>query len=115
GWGRANALHHGAREAAGDILHWLDADMITYPEHVEAQARWHHRLPYGVTLGYKRFVDAAWPTVDEVVAACAAGDAAGLFAGDEGAPHHYVEDTIARTGQLRDADHLAFLVHVGAT
>ena len=70
GWGRANALHYGAEQATGQILHWLDADMVVYPEHVEAQARWHHRLPYAVTLGWKRFVDVApghprWPTPEQ--------------------------------------------------
>jgi GT2 family glycosyltransferase len=99
GWGRANALHHGATHSAGEILHWLDADMVAHPEHVAAQARWHHVLPYAVTLGYKRFVDRAPATWDT----------------DEGEPHSYVERYIAQTDGLRTADHLAFKIHVGAT
>lgn len=120
GWGRANALHVGAQESTGEVIHWLDADMLVYPEHVEAQARWHHRLPYAVTLGWKRFVDvrpdtAGWPSPDEVADACAAGAADRLFAGLPTTGHDYVEEQIAATGQLRDADHLGFLTHVGAT
>jgi glycosyltransferase involved in cell wall biosynthesis len=115
GWGRANALRTGAQHSDGEIIHWLDADMVAYPSHVEAQARWHHQLPYAVTLGYKRFVDAPWPTPDQVADACAAGQAERLFAGHPSQPHDYVERHIARTDQLRDADHLAFLSHVGAT
>lgn len=120
GWGRANALAYGARHSEGEILHWLDADMVAYPEHVEAQARWHHLLPYAVTLGYKRFVDVRpgaphWPSVRAVARACADRDAGALFAGLPSEPHSYVEDAIRRTGQLRGADHTAFLVHVGAT
>jgi GT2 family glycosyltransferase len=115
GWGRANALRLGARHSQGEIIHWLDADMVVYQSHVEAQARWHHRLPYAVTLGWKRFVDGPWPTPDRVADACGAGAAGRLFADRPSRPHDYVERIIARTGQLRDADHLAFMVHVGAT
>jgi GT2 family glycosyltransferase len=117
GWGRANALHHGARESTGEVIHWLDADMLVYPAHIEAQARWHDRLPYAVTLGAKRFVavqpgDRNWPTVDEVAGG---GAIERLFAGVPSTGHDYVERQIARTDRLRAADHLGFLAHVGAT
>ncbi|MEV0609383.1 glycosyltransferase [Polymorphospora rubra] len=119
GWGRANALRVGAEHSSGQILHWLDADMVVYPEHVAAQARWQHVLPYAVTLGYKRFVDpdvhGPWPSpqvVDEAAARGALGD---LFGGSTGEPHVYVERYIAQTDQLRTADHHAFKIHVGAT
>ncbi|WP_203705619.1 glycosyltransferase [Asanoa iriomotensis] len=109
GWGRANALAWGVRHSTGEILHWLDADMVVYPEHVAAQARWHHVLPYAVTLGYKRFVDGPWPAPEVVVRS----GAESLF--DGGEPHRYVERYIAQTDRLRLADHLAFRIHVGAT
>ena len=131
GWGRAHALATGVRHSDGEIIHWLDADMVTDRSHVEAQARWHHRVPYAVSLGWKQFVDLApeaWPTPDEVADAyaaaaddayAAAADAASapqpLFPDTPGHPHDYVEDLVRRTGDLRDGDHLAFLAHVGAT
>jgi glycosyltransferase involved in cell wall biosynthesis len=119
GWGRANALCIGVAHSSGEILHWLDADMVAYPEHVAAQARWQHRLPYAVTLGYKRFVDpdghGPWPAPEVVVDGWRRGAAADLFGGSEGEPHTYVERYIAQTDQLRTADHLAFRIHVGAT
>jgi glycosyltransferase involved in cell wall biosynthesis len=115
GWGRANALRTGVAHSSGEILHWLDADMVAYPEHVAAQARWHHVLPYAVTLGYKRFVEPPWPAAEEVVDAWRRGAAADLFGGNPGEPHTYVERYIAQTDQLRTADHLAFRIHVGAT
>lgn len=119
GWGRANALHWGAAHSSGEILHWLDADMIAFPEHVAAQARWQHVLPYAVTLGYKRFVDSAvhgpWPTPETIVELASRGAAGDLFGGSAGEPHVYVERYIAQTDQLRTADHLAFKIHVGAT
>jgi glycosyltransferase involved in cell wall biosynthesis len=115
GWGRANALHTGVSHSSGEILHWLDADMVAYPEHIAAQARWHHVLPYAVTLGYKRFVEPPWPGPEDVVAAWDRGAAGELFGGATGEPHVYVERYIAQTDQLRTADHLAFRIHVGAT
>ncbi|QSB14426.1 glycosyltransferase [Natronosporangium hydrolyticum] len=119
GWGRAYALAQGAARSSGEILHWLDADMVAFPDHVAAQARWHHLLPYAVTLGYKRFVEPAaggsWPEPGAVVAAWERAAAGELFGGDEGEPHTYVERYIAQTDQLRSADHLAFRIHVGAT
>jgi GT2 family glycosyltransferase len=120
GWGRANALRVGAERSSGDVIHWLDADMVVYPDHVAAQARWHHAVPYAVTLGYKRFVDVApdrpgWPAPDQVADACAAGTVEHLFPMTGGEPHDYVERLIRRTDQLRGGDHLNFLAHVGAT
>jgi GT2 family glycosyltransferase len=119
GWGRANALRRGVAHSSGEILHWLDADMVAFPEHVAAQARWQHVLPYAVTLGYKRFVDPAghgpWPPPEAVVEAWSRGSAADLFGASAGEPHAYVERYIAQTDQLRTADHLAFRIHVGAT
>src|SRR5690606_13665679 len=109
------ALRLGAAESRGDIIHWLDADMLVHPDHVEAQARWHHVVPYAVTLGGKRFVDPPWPTPEEVADACAAGRVDRLFAGRPTRGHDHVERHVARTAGLREADHLAFLVHVGAT
>jgi GT2 family glycosyltransferase len=115
GWGRATALRLGAERSEGEIIHWLDADMVPYPEHVEAQARWHHQVPYAVTLGWKRFVDAPRPSPDEVADACVNGRADRLFAGRRVQRHEFVERLIDRTDQLRAADHLAFMVHAGAT
>lgn len=115
GWGRANALHVGAMHSSGEILHWLDADMIVFPEHVEAQVRWHHVSDELVTLGYKRFVPSEWTTPEEVAERCAAGTIDQLFRYEETEPHDYVEKLIDSTDQLRGGDHLNFRAHVGAT
>jgi glycosyltransferase involved in cell wall biosynthesis len=115
GWGKANALREGVAHSSGAILHLLDADMLVYPEHVAALARWHHVLPYAVTLGYKRFVDGPVPSAQRVADAWRAGTAAELFGGNRGEPHEYQERYITQTDQLRTADHLAFRIFVGAT
>lgn len=116
GWGRANALHVGAVHSTGEIVHWLDADMVVFPEHVEAQARWHHLSDELVTLGYKRFVDAArWPSAEEIAERCAGGTVDQLYRFEETEPHDYVEKIIDSTDRLRGGDHLNFRAHVGAT
>lgn len=116
GWGRANALHVGAGVSDGEILHWLDADMVVFPDHVAAQVRWQHVSDEVVTLGYKRFVNHGWAVTPEQVAeACATGAVDRLFRFEETEPHEYVERLINDTDQLRGGDHLNFRAHVGAT
>jgi glycosyltransferase involved in cell wall biosynthesis len=114
GWGRANALHVGAAVSEGEILQWLDADLVPFPAHVEAQARWHHVAADAVTLGYKRFVRTAdWPTAAQI--ADPGRTIGSLFPAEVTEPHDYVERLIDATDRLRAADHLAFRAHVGAT
>ncbi len=115
GWGRSNALHTGATHSDGEILHWLDADMVVFPQHVEAQARWHHIAPDLVTLGYKRFVNEGWFTPADVVRRVEDGTLAQAFPPEVTGPHDYVEELIDKTNRLRAGDHLNFRAHVGAT
>jgi GT2 family glycosyltransferase len=119
GWGKANALRVGVAHSRGEILHLLDADMVVYPEHVAALARWPAVLPYAVALGAKRFVhpdaDGSWPAPEQVVRTWTDGRPADLFGGVEGERHEYQERYIAQTNQLRTADHLAFRIVVGAS
>ncbi len=118
GWGRANACHTGALAGDGDVIHWLDSDMLVYREHVEAQLRWHHLLDYAVVLGTKRFVDPT-PLLDrdpaEIRDIVAAGEAVTLFDTDDSEPHTWVEGMWERSADLREAGPRAFRAHVGAT
>lgn len=115
GWGRANALHVGVQLSDGEILHWLDADLVPFPEHIEAQARWHHVAPDVVTLGYKRFVPDELAVPEQVLPRVVAGEFEALFPPEVTEPHDYIEEYIEETDRLRAADHLAFRAHVGAT
>ena len=115
GWGRAHACHTGALVAEGEVLHWLDADMVVFAEHVAAQARWHDLADHVVTLGYKRFVEPVHMTPRQVHDAVAAGRAGELYDIASSAPHDWVEKVIDDTDGLRSAGALAFRVHVGAT
>nr|WP_260408218.1 glycosyltransferase [Planomonospora venezuelensis] len=117
GWGRAWACQTGADAAGGEVVHWLDADMVPFREHVEAQLRWHHLADYLVVLGSLRFVDlaAGLPAAQEVHDAVAGGWAEKLFAWQATEPHGWVEEFLANTGDLRDCPIDAYNVHCGAT
>lgn len=115
GWGSARAREVGVAVSDGEILHWLDADLVPFPEHVAAQARWHHLIPDAVTLGYKRFTPSALPTVQEVVSRAEQGRLGELFRREETEPHTYLEKLIDSTDGLRGANHLAYRAVVGAT
>ena len=116
-WGIANACDVGVRQSSGTVIQRLDADMVVHPEHVEAHARWHHQAPYAVTLGAKRFVDVrpggpGWPSAAQVAGS---GSLDEVFADAGSEPHDYIERMLGRTDQLRGADHLGCMAHVGAT
>ncbi|MEO3855223.1 glycosyltransferase [Acrocarpospora sp. B8E8] len=115
GWGRAWACQSGADAADGEIVHWLDADMIPFREHVEAQLRWHHLADYLVVMGALRFAPERLPTAQEVHAAVSGGYADKLFEWDLTQRNDWFEDFIERTDGLRDCPVDAYNVHVGAT
>ncbi|MER6171755.1 glycosyltransferase [Streptosporangium sp. NPDC001681] len=113
-WGRGWARQTGAEAATGDILHWVDSDMILDREHVEAHLRWHHLLPYAVVMGDVRFTpDGTWPRAGEVLSAVQAGDAERLF--DGSTPHEWRAGVLKETRWLRDAGAGAYRLHSGAS
>jgi GT2 family glycosyltransferase len=117
GWGRANACHTGALVAEGEVLHWLDADMLVERDEVEAQLRWHHLLDHAVVLGSKWFVDPA-PVLavppEAVRSQVAAGRVHEWWGDSEREPHAWVEDVYARTDDLHLAGWTALRTHTGA-
>lgn len=118
GWGRANACHTGALASSGEVIMWLDADMLAFREHVEAQLRWHHLIDYAVVLGTKRFVDPArlaGETPAGVRDAVASGAIERTWDWDAEETHKWVEGMWRRTDDLTLAGPRAFRAHVGAT
>ncbi|ETK33226.1 glycosyltransferase family 2 protein, partial [Microbispora sp. ATCC PTA-5024] len=114
-WGKASACAAGADAATGDVVHYLDADLVPFPEHVEAHMRWHHLAGCLVVLGRLRFV----PGLDvvpagEVLAAIEAGTLVKLFPDEDGTPQ-WTEQRWDETDDLRTAGFRAFSVTVGAT
>ncbi len=119
-WGRAHACHTGALAAGGDVVHWLDADMLPHRDEVEAQMRWHHLVDHAVVLGHKLFVDVAdeaggLPDLDDTVSAVEEGRARDLFADRWTSEHDWVVEQIAKTDGLTANPTRSYLVHTGAS
>lgn len=115
GWGRAHACATGVAESTGDIVLFLDADMVAFPDHVEAQLRLHHRVRDAVVVGHKRFV-ADWESLgrERLLDAIASGTVDALVP-DDVATEHWVVERIAASDDLDDAQHQVFGLFTGAT
>lgn len=106
--GRPSARNAGLRSATGDVVFWLDSDVVLTPRAVEAHMRWHHQAPYLVVTSRLRFTPAEPPTPDVIAAT---DDLATLFEPAE--PHQWLVDLLERTGGLIEDPHRAFSLHVG--
>lgn len=102
--GRANARNAGLALVTGDVVHWLDSDVVLTPGAIEAHMRWHHRAPYLAVTGYIRFTDAKVPA--ELPA-----DLEKAFEPAE--PHAWIVDLVERTNGLTDNPQRPFSLHVG--
>ncbi|GGO73673.1 glycosyltransferase family 2 protein [Nonomuraea cavernae] len=102
--GRAAARNAGLAAATGDVIHWLDSDVLLTPGAVEAHMRWHHTAPYLVVTGYIRFTEAPVP-------AELPDDLERAFEPAE--PHAWIIDLVERTNGLTDNPQRPFSLHVG--
>ena len=66
GFGLARARNLGAERASGEILVFLDCDMIPEPQLVEAHARWHHVEDRVLTVGFRNHADFDGITAEDV-------------------------------------------------
>lgn len=112
--GRSCARNAGVAVAGGDVVHWLDADVVCAHDQIEAQLRWHHRADYLVVKGYVRYVDHVPGALSplEVDASVQMGHVAKLFDTVESTPHQWIVDLVDTTRGLRDEPDGAYRVHV---
>ena len=86
GFGLARARNLGARAASGEILIFIDCDMIPEAQHVEAHARWHHAVSDAVVFGFRWHADFSGFTPSEVADAVATSGLRDLVADQD--PDH---------------------------
>lgn len=113
GFGLARARNLGAREARGDVLVFLDCDMVPEQQTVEAHARWHHLLPYAVTVGSRVHVEMEGVNPSDVAAAVREDDLDALFADREVQRPEWIEGHLVRTDELTSDDDDLFRVASG--
>lgn len=115
GHGSGRARHAGAMEAGGDIVLFLDADIVATRTHVEAHARWHHAAADAVVLGHKMFVDFRDVSAGQVAAATRDDSFDRLLAGRKQRRHEWLEEFIADARDLTTYADDTFIAVVGAS
>ncbi len=113
GFGLARARNTGAAAAEGEILAFLDCDMVPEPEWLEAHARWHHLVDDAVTLGFRRHVDFDGIDPDDIATAAARGSLAPLFSNRRQERPEWIEWHMERTAALTSNDPDLFRVVTG--
>ena len=97
GFGLARARNAGARAAAGDVLVFLDGDVIAETGLLTAHARWHHVVSDALTLGFCAYV--SMQDIDAAEVRRRPASLAELFA-DRPSDPPWLERHMARTGDL---------------
>ena len=113
GFGIARSRNLGAELASGDILIFLDSDMIPEPQWAEAHARWHHVVGDALTLGFRRHVEVSGLTAADVSIAAESGSLAPLFAGRHQERPEWIEFHLERTSKLTRPETDLFRVVTG--
>ena len=98
GFGLARARNNGARSAQGDIVVFLDCDMIPEAGWLASHARWHHAACDVVSLGFRKHVDVAG--IDAGSVRDRPGSLADLFAGRPVQSPAWIERRMERTEDL---------------
>ena len=110
GFGLARARNMGAASATGEVLVFLDCDMVPEPELVEAHARWHHVHDRALTLGFRRHVD--FDGISPVDLA-AAGSVEAAVAGRSVSSPQWIEFHMSHTYDLTSTDDDLFRIVTG--
>ena len=111
GFGLARARNNGARAAQGDIVVFLDCDMIPEREWLAAHARWHHAASDAMSIGFRRHVDVTGVSVDDVHNCSGTLDE--VFADRRWNRPEWIESHMIRTADLTSDDDDLFRVASG--
>lgn len=113
GWGRSNATAIGIEASKGDIIYWVDSDMVLFRDNVREHAKWAHFIPEAATIGQKGFVESWDFTPQSVFEQVTDGSVADLW--DPSTLHeHWSEAIFRQTDDLNDSDGRNYSTHMGA-
>ena len=111
GFGLARARNNGVREAGGDIIAFLDCDMVPEAGWLAAHARWHHAACDVVSMGFRKHLDVAG--IDAEAVRSRPGSLADLFAARPAQSPPWIERRMARTDDLTAGTDDVFRVVTG--
>ncbi|MGI9528708.1 MAG: glycosyltransferase [Acidimicrobiia bacterium] len=100
GFGAPRARNLGVQHARGDLIVFLDSDMIPVREHIEAHARWHSVAGDAVTVGSRRHADFDHLSAEQVGTAARDGDIARLVADQAIREPTWISDYVEATESL---------------
>lgn len=113
GFRLATSRNEGAAAATGEVLIFLDADMIPDPAWLEHHLRWHHVTDDAIVLGFRHHVDNSWLTEDLVRQAQLSGGLASVVNDRQVERPEWIEFHMSRTKDLTTADTDLFRVVTG--
>jgi GT2 family glycosyltransferase len=113
GFGLARARNRGAAASSGDILVFLDCDMVPVRSAIAAHARWHHACHYAATIGFRQHVEMDDLDAATIGAAVRADRLEQLFSGRPQDHPAWIEDHMVRFDELRAANDDVFRVVTG--
>jgi glycosyltransferase involved in cell wall biosynthesis len=113
GWGRSNATDIGIKATRGDIIYWVDADMILFRDNVRRHAVFAHFIPEAATIGHKGFVEEWDFTPEQVFREVTDGSIAQHW--DPATLHrHWSLDIFDATDDLNSSEGRNYSTHMGA-
>ena len=98
GFGLARARNTGARVAAGEILVFLDCDMMPEADWLASHARWHHAASDVLSIGFRAHVSEA--DLNPAAVRSRTGSLADLFEGRPVERPEWIDFHMSRTADL---------------
>ena len=113
GWGRSNATDIGIKATKGDIIYWVDSDMILFRDNVTQHAKWAHFIPEAATIGHKGFIE-TWDYTPETVYEKVLDGTIGDDYDPTTLHEHWSIDIFRKTDDLNGSDGRNYSTHLGA-